>query len=361
MIKPKSQLKKLNMAFLFCFSLFGVVACDNKIDDFIDDLGDNDEESVVCENVNSSDFKQVAYWSTSDDETLEDIDFSMLTHIIYNKIGIDSSGNLSLPTGGDLEEFEEMIRTAQNNCVITMVSIGNDSDIAFNEITADNNILDDFRDNLEDLIEEYDLDGLDINWQFPEGSDEGDLFKDLMTEMNDLTDDENILLSYVVDTGQDENAADNGVQDNVLDYGDFLNVMALETTDDDLHSSLEDAQEAIEYWNTRGVDESRLILSIPVYSQGDGKASFRDIADDDLDNACVDEARNVEDSNGNVYEQINYNGIPTVIKKTEYAQSYAGGVILTSLEQDYLSFSSYSLLQAVEWQVAGLTNSICDE
>tara|TARA_R110001583_G_scaffold28634_3_gene101288 strand:- start:3898 stop:4986 length:1089 start_codon:yes stop_codon:yes gene_type:complete len=362
MIQAIHSLKRPNIAFILCLSLFGLVACDNKIDDFIDDLGDDDEESVVCEDVSLSDFKKIAYWSVSDDETLDDIDFTMLTHIIYNKIGVDSNGNLSLPTGNNLDEFEEMIETAQNNCVVTMVSIGNDSDTAFNVIAADKTTLDDFRENLEDLIDDYDLDGIDINWQFPEGDVEGDLFEDLMKEMDDLANDESILLSYVVDTGQDDDATDNGVKDDVLiNYGDFLNIIALDTTDDDdLHSSLDDAKDAIEYWNARGVDESRLVLAIPVYSQGDGKLSFADIADDDLDNTCVDEAINVQDSDGKSYDDINYNGIPTVIEKTEYAQSYAGGVILTSLEQDYLSFSNYSLLLAVDWQVAGITNNICD-
>ena len=356
----KSNAKSL---FLLCLLPFLLVACeDNKIEEFVDELGDDNEESIVCEDVNSSAFKQIAYWSVSDEETLDEIDFSMLTHIIYNKIGVGSSGGLILPTGDDLDEFEEMIETAQNNCVIAMVSIGNASDTAFNAIAADDDALDNFRENLEELIDDYDLDGIDINWQFPEGDDEGDLFEALITEMQDLADDESILLSYVVDTGQDDDATDDGVQADVLDYGDFLNVLAINTTDDDdLHSSFEDAQEAIEYWNTRGVDESRLVLAIPVYSQGDGELSFSDIAEDDLDNACVDEARNVEDSDGNSYDEINYNGILTVIEKTEYAQSYANGVILTSLEQDYLSFSSYSLLLAVDWQVAGLTNSICNE
>ena len=361
MIQAMYSLKRNYITFLLFLSLFGLSACDNKIDDWFDELGDNNNESVVCEELSPSDFKKIAYWSVSDEDTLENIDFAMLTHIIYNKIGVDYNGNLSLPTGGELDEFEEMIETAQQNCVITMVSIGNDSDTAFKTITANKDILNNFRDNLEELINEYDLDGIDINWQFPEGSEEGDLFEDLIKEMDDLSHDENILLSYVVDTGQYSDT-DNGVQDDTLVYGDFLNVMALDTTDnDDLHSSFDDAENAIKYWVNREVDKSRLILAIPVYSQGDGKLSFSDVVDDDRSNACVDEASHVKSSTEKFYDDINYNGIPTVIEKTEYAKNNANGVILTSLEQDYLSFSSYSLLLTVDWQVADLTNSICNE
>ena len=246
-----STRKILKISFIWSLSLFLLIACDNKIDDFIDDLGEDDEESVVCSDVSSDDFKQIAYWSVSDKETLDDIDFTMLTHLIYNKVGVTSAGDLVYPTGDDLDEFEEMIEAAQDNCVIAMVSIGNSSDTAFNAIAANDDLLDNFRDNLEDLIDDYNLGGIDINWQFPEGDDEGDLFEDLIKEMDDLADDEGILLSYVVDTGQDDDETDDGVKDNVLDnsYGDFLNVMALDTTDDDdLHSSLADAENAIQYW-----------------------------------------------------------------------------------------------------------------
>ncbi|TEW52921.1 glycoside hydrolase family 18 protein [Psychromonas algicola] len=350
--------KTLNILVILCLSLSGLVACDNQIDDWVDSLGDDD--SIVCDDDTTTVvFKRVAYWSVSDDETLDDIDFSMLTHIIYNKIGIDSGGELSLPTGDDLDEFEEMIELADTAGIYAMVSIGNSSDTAFNAIAVDDDALDNFRDNLEDLIDEYDLDGIDINWQFPEGDDEGDLFEDLMKEMDDLATDEGILLSYVVDTGQDDDATDDGVQDDVLGYGDFLNVMALDTSDYD--DPLEDAEEAIEYWTDRCVVKNRLVLAIPVYSEGDAELDFSEIIDDDTSNACYDYASNVEDSDGNEYDDITYNGIPTVTDKTEYAESYAGGVILTSLDQDYLDEDSYSLLTTIYWQsYLAAPNDICD-
>ena len=49
-----------------------------------------------------------------------------------------------------------------------MVSIGNSSDSAFNAIAASDTALNNFVDNIEDLIDDYDLDGIDINWQFPQ-------------------------------------------------------------------------------------------------------------------------------------------------------------------------------------------------
>lgn len=353
---------KLMKALLMCIPLFTLTACDNQIDDILSDIADGEDETVCGTDTTTVNFKQIAYWSVSDEETLDDIDFSMLTHIIYSKIGVESDGDLIMPTGDDLDEFEDMIEYAQDANVYAMVSFGNSSDSVFNTIAASDTALDNFADNVEDLIKEYDLDGVDIDWRFPEDDDEGDLFEDLVKEISGRADDQGVLFSYVVDSGQDDDATDDGVQDDTLDYPDFINVMALDTTDDDdLHSSLEDAEDAIEYWTDRCVVMNKIVLAIPLYSAGDGVLSFNEIADDDLDNVCVDEASNVEDEDGNKYDDINYNGIPTVNDKTEYAQSYAGGVVLTSLEQDYFDEGDYySILAAVDWQVAGGPNDICD-
>ena len=358
-VKTKLDLTKLLKTVALCVPLFTVTACDNKIDEFFEDLGDED---IICDDDETDvTFKQIAYWSVSNEETLDDIDFSMLTHIIYSQVGVESNGDLILPEDDDLDEFEDMIQFAQNAGVNAMVSFGNSSDSAFNSIAGDDDALDNFADNVEDLIKEYDLDGVDINWQFPEDDDEGDLFEDLISEIADVADDQGVLFSYVVDDGQDDDASDDGVQADVLEYGDFLNVLALRTTDsDDLHSSLEDAQEAIQYWTARCVVKNRLVLAIPAFSQGDGELDFSEIVDDDVDNACVDEATNVEDSNGTEYDDINYNGIPTVTAKTEYAQSFAGGVVLTSLEQDYLDSDFYSLLATIDWQVLDAPNNVCN-
>jgi len=356
---------KPKYVFLICLVSFLLTACeDNKIEEFIEDLEDADSSLVCTEDTTTVEFKQIAYWSVSDEETLEDIDFSMLTHIIYSKISVDSDGNLTLPTGDDLDEFEEMIELAHASGVLALASIGNTSDAAFNAIAADDDALSNLRDEIEDLIRDYDLDGFDINWQFPEDDDEGDLFEDLLKEMDDLASDQGVLLSYVVDSGQDDDATDDGVKDDALEYGDFLNVLALNTTDsDDLHSSLEDAEEAIEYWTNRCVVKNRLVVAIPAYSQGDGELDYSEIINDDTDNACTDEASNVDDDDGIRYDDINYNGVPTVTAKTAYAQSNAGGVILSSLEQDYLGEDDsydYSLLSTIFRQIDEDGSTACD-
>jgi len=342
---------KFIRAFLLCLPLYALAACDNQTPELLDDIWDGSEDEVCAEDVTTVNFKQIAYWSISEEETLDDINFNMLTHIIYSKIGVKSDGELIVPTGDDLDQFEEMIDLAQTAGVYAMVSFGNSNDSVFNSIAASDSVLEDFADNVEEFIKKYNLDGVDIDWRFPASDDEGDLFEVLVKEISERADNQGVLFSYIVDSGQDDDETDDGVQDDALAYPDFVNVMALNTTDDDdLHSSLEDAEEAITYWTNRCVVKNKLVLAIPLYSAGDEVLDFADIVEDDIEYACVDES-----------EGRNYNGIATVNDKTVYAQSSAGGVILTSLQQDSFEQGDYySILAAVDWQVAGGPNDICD-
>ena len=87
-----NSVKKLKSTFkwsLLSASIFLVFACDSQ--DAIEDA--LTPEDVVCEeDTTDVDFKQIAYWSENDDETLEDIDFSRLTHIIYDQIAVSTDG-----------------------------------------------------------------------------------------------------------------------------------------------------------------------------------------------------------------------------------------------------------------------------
>lgn len=346
-LKPFTRLATVSLVSLLLMS------CENKIPEFFEDLGEDDDPLVCDEDVTTVDFKQIAYWKESDNETLESIDFSMLTHIIYDNIGVSSDGELILPS--DIDDFEDMLELAENAGVFTMVSIGNSSDSAFNAIAASDTALNNFVDNIEDLIDDYDLDGIDINWQFPTTDDEGDLLEDLVKEVQESLSDDGKLLSLVVASGEFE-STDDGITQDALDYPDFINVMALgsDDDDDDLHSSLADAQQAIAYWTARCVVQNEMVLAIPLYSEGDEELDFAEIVEDDEGNgddkyACVDES-----------EGRNYNGIPTVTAKTAYAELNAGGVILTSLEQDYFENDDYSILATVDGQVLGSPNTACD-
>lgn len=347
------KIKKTFKWSLLSASIFLVFACDSQ--DAIEEALTT--QDVVCdEDTTDVDFKQIAYWSENDDETLEDIDFSRLTHIIYDQISVASDGSLIISDDLD-DELDDLIEavTDANTGTLVMFSIGSASSLS--AIASNDTAMDNFNDEIEDLFDDYAIDGIDINWQFPD-EDEEDDFEDLIESVEETVHDESKLLSFVVASGEDESITDS-VSEDAIDYADFVNVLAVESAnDDDLHYTLEEAEESIEYWTgERCVVKKKLVLAIPAQgtSSEDLTKSYADILDHNLSDACLDRT----ESRTYYY----YDGIPTVTDKTEYAQSNAGGVVLMSLQNDTYDedyVDEYSLLMTINSQISGTPNTICD-
>jgi hypothetical protein len=334
-----------------------MVAC--KSEDFILDAISTDDDVVCTEDTTDVDFKQIAYWAENEDETLEDIDFSKLTHIIYDKIGVSSDGSLII--SDDLEdELNDLVDAVDDSGEGTLIlfSIGNDSDTAFSAIASSTSALANFNDEIQDLFDDYDIDGIDINWQFPSEDDEDD-FETLIESVEETVHDDNDkLLTFVVDKGDDDSLTDS-ISDDALDAADFINILTVEnSSNDDDGDNLEEAEDSITYWtDERCIVKNKLVVAIPAQgiSTDDESKSFADIFDHKNSDACLDRTA----SRTYYY----YNGIPTATDKTEYAQSNAGGVVLTSLQNDIFDsadIDDYSLLTTIDSQVNGTPNTICD-
>lgn len=336
---------------LLCFSaLFALTACDGIFSSLFED---EDEEVVICDaDVTAVTFKKVAYWDGDDTENMDDADYNQLTHLIYGYLAVNADGSLVDFDADEEDDFEDMIASAQAEGVKVAISIGGEGDDSqLNSIAGTSSVTNTLVDNIIDFLEQYDLDGVDLNWQTPENDDEGELFEDLVEALSDALRADGYFFSISVISGVDDDQVMGDVIDNtVFDYVDFVNVRAFDTTDnDDLHSSEQDAIDAIDYWTGRCLIKNKLVLGIPLYSRGDSVESYDEIVDDNTDHACTDESKG-----------SNYNGIPTVVAKTEYAMNHAGGVMIQSLEQDAYENSDYLLLNVIDKTQAGNTVSICD-
>jgi len=342
------QIKKVSISILAVTCL---TAC-GPLFDF-----DWEKEPEVCEADSTPvSFKQVAFWSEDDSDNLALINFNQLTHINYAYLQVNADASLAPPE--DTAKLEELIGLAQAEGVKVAVSFGGPdvSDTNFNTVADDSELTALFVSNVIEYLELYDLDGVDINWQFPEVGDEALRFKSLLKALSIKLNKENKFLSINIVSGEDEKLAQ-GILDSVFEYVDFINVMAFDSTNkDDLHSSKQDAVDAINYWTERCLIKNKLVLGVPFYSRGDRDASYADITsyadiiDESLDYACVDESK-----------KRNYNGIATVIYKTDYALTHAGGIMIKSLQLDTYetNYSDYSLTDAIDKTVLGQSVTIC--
>jgi len=344
-----------NYKSLSVFLLLALSGCDNQFGDI---FWPPEEEDVVCDtDTTAVSFKKVAYWSVDDDYDKDDldlIDFSALTHIVYSNVNVNSDGLIETLSDDDENALQDLVEYAQLAGVKVGVSLGDGNDNNFNSIAESTSLTRDFVKAVVGFIDDYELDGVDMNWQTINSGAESDNLEKLLAELQEDLSEDNKFLSMAVTSGEDDSQADK-VDSDLFDYVDFVNVMAFDSTDkDDLHSSFEDAEEAITYWTGRCLIQNKLVLGVPFYSNDndqdvDQSLSYDYIVDDNTDYACVDES-----------EGRNYNGIPTIIDKTSYALLYAGGIMMKSLEQDAYENPKYLLLNVINETSNGNYVDICD-
>ncbi len=92
------------------------------------------------------------------------------------------------------------------------------------------------------------------------------------------------------------------------------------------HSSFNYALSALDYWLERGLVPEKVNLGVPFYARPT-EVTYSQIVKNDPAAAQLD-ATNY----GGV--QINYNGIPTIQRKTRLAMQRAGGIMFWTLEDD---------------------------
>ena len=340
--------------------ILGLTGCDDN--QFTDVIGDNwiKDPEVCLEDTTPITFKKVAYWAPdavdSDNNNLDIIKFSSLTHVNYTSITLNADATLVTPV--DIEPLEDLVLEAHAQSVKVAISIGDwesTDNSVFNTIADDKALTQTFINNLIEFIDEYELDGVDINWQNIASESESNSFKALLEELSEELIKEGKFLSITAPSGEDDKAANKISTDN-FQYVDFINVLAFDSSNDDsLHSSMQDAQDAITYWTERCVIKNKLVLGVPFYSRGNAVQSYDYLIRDDITYACVDES-----------ERRDYNGIPTIVDKTNYALSNAGGMMMRSLEQDIyqqnsdsIDYSEYSLVNVINETVLGNEVTVC--
>jgi GH18 family chitinase len=330
---------------------------DNQFTDVIAENWIKDTE-VCAADTTPVTFKKVAYWSPDDKENdnLELIVFSSLTHVNYSSIVLNADGSLVTPR--DVKPLEDLVLEAHARSVKVSISIGEWEDAdntVFNTIADNKTLTKIFIKNIIDFIDEYELDGVDINWQNINSKSESNSLEDLLEVLSEELVKEGKFLSMTAPSGEDDSAA-NTISKDIYQYVDFFNVLAFDSTNNDsLHSSLQDAKDAISYWTDRCLIKNKLVLGVPFYSRGNALQSYDYLIRDNINYACEDEN-----------ERRNYNGIPTIIEKTNYALFNAGGMMMKSLDQDIyqrnnddVNFSEYSLVNVINETSQGREVSVC--
>lgn len=301
------------------------------------------------------DFRVLAYYpswhygSTYDGTKISDkVQFDKITHMIYAFAIPTKKGNLR-----SLENEDVAIQLV-NNChkygVKAMISIGGWSyngkrlEDTFVSATKTAKKRKKFAKSIVNICNKYGFDGVDIDWEYPRANkNSAKQYEKFIVLLSNMLHKEDKLLSSAVLSGVTPNGNiyyDIAAQsDKVLNAVDWINVMAYDGGDNELHSSYDFAINSGNYWlNTRKVPASKINLGVPFYGKPN-PISYENILKQNSD------AWNTDKSviNG---RKVYYNGIKTIKDKTEYAKKNLGGIMIWEITQD-TSDRSKSLLSAI--------------
>ncbi|KZN68070.1 glycosyl hydrolase family 18 protein [Pseudoalteromonas luteoviolacea] len=301
--------------------------------------------SVVVDDiiVPPSGFKIVGYFPSWQGQ-VADIQFDKLTHINYSFLLPNADG--SLQPLENLAKMQQLVSAAQAAGVKVGIAVGGwngGDDSAFETFASSAQGRATFIRNLMAFVEQYQLDGVDMDWEYPDPGSSANNYALLMNELSvELKAKGKFLTAAVVALGY----TGGGVLESVFNDVDFLNLMAYDANNGD-HANYQYALDSIAYWQGRGLSKEKTVLGVPFYSRPTWQA-YRALIAQDAANAC-------RDTDGTSY----YNGIPTIRAKTQLALDTAGGIMNWELSHD--TSGPASLLTA-KWEVAqGLAPSYqCD-
>ncbi len=299
-------------------------------------------------------FYVVGYFPSYRDPALvPDQKFRMCNVINYAFGNITLSGSLSIAAPGT---FSAVITKAKaNNAKIFLSISGNPSD--FRNMAAAASGRTNFVRDIMQALRTYQLDGVDIDWEYPRTDDGTDItYTAFMKELGDSCHtNARYYLSSAITSGKYAGAVRDAIRNELWtgNYVDFFNIMAYDDFSTTIafrhHSDLALAQTAIDYWvKTRGMPAAKAVLGVPAYGRPSGITQTGTVLSYAAilaqgGNPSTDSAR-VSVTGFSNYT-IYYNGTATVKRKAMLAKTQASGVMLWEKGQD--AHDAASILKAI--------------
>lgn len=282
----------------------------------------------------NGDFKVMGYFTESpylNDPIDEAVQFDGLTHLIYGFLKPASDG--SLYPIGQPERLRELVDKSHAHGVKVVIAIGgvfygNDrlSDY-FEALAGNDEALRRFVLEVRGFVETYDLDGVEIDWEYPD-AESSEAYERLLAALReDLSPMGKTLSAAVAAAGSANTKAETvqSVTEIALAQLDWINIMAYDLAGGQ-HSPYWLSDVSIQYWKKRGVSEDRIVMGIPLYARPSWK-QYRHLVASDPANAYLDYVP------GGKLDSY-YNGLNTIRQKTRLALNKGGGIMFFDIQED---------------------------
>jgi chitinase len=276
---------------------------------------------VITEAGATNGFKVVGYMPAWQGDVTT-IQYDKVTHINYAFALPVTNGELAFPDG---PVPALLVSMAHSNGVKVLISIGgwmSDSPNpgAFRAIAMNSSLLQVFVDNVTNFVYTNNLDGADIDWEYPQSA--GYNYAGLMQKLHTALHSFGALCTAAVPA-----LTAYSITSAVFTNVDYLTIMAYDCGLGAAHSPYSIVQTSINYWKGLGLSQDKTVIGMPFYgrdssSWGDSIKYFELVAQDP--------SAPGKDQSGVWY----YNGVATIKAKAGYAVTNAGGIMVWELSQD---------------------------
>ncbi|XP_063834199.1 probable chitinase 2 isoform X2 [Ostrinia nubilalis] len=228
---------------------------------------------------------------------VDDIDPFLCTHLVYAFIGVNAEGTvLALDPeldveGGNFENFTSLKETNPNLKTLVVVGGSREGSANFSILAAEPEYRQNFINTSLAIILEYNFDGLDVNWVYPNrrdtvhGEDDIENFSTLLKELREEFDNYGLLLTVSV-SAVEEAAVQSYDVPSVAQYVDYIGVMTYdmhgpwdsvtghnaplfrsEGQSAENESTLYNVNNAVQYWLSAGCPPEKLVMGVPFYGR----------------------------------------------------------------------------------------------
>ena len=286
-------------------------------------------------------FKVVGYLSTGNFNQLDLLELDKLTYLNLAFANPDAEGNLVADGNADIKPVVQRGHDLNLKVFISLAGGGRPDTVIWKSLLLPEN-RSAFVKKILNYTEVNNLDGVDVDIEWNLLPYLGDTYNPFVTELKEALHSRGKGITSALGATELHKA----VGQEALEAYDFINVMVYDKTgvwrpnDIGPHSPYSYAQDAIRFWTQeKKIPADRITLGVPFYGF-DFTPPARYISYKKIIKENTSYAYN--DSVGRKYY---YNGIPTMVKKTQLAKNELGGIMIWEIASD--TVGDLSLLRAL--------------
>ena len=270
-------------------------------------------------------------WNAWGGYRASNVPWDKLTHVIFSFLTPGAGGSFTDFDGTEKAELPNIVSQAHAKGVKVLVSAGGiNGSAGYAALAANAGARATFASSLRTYVDNNNLDGVDIDWEFPSSATDSTNYAAMIKEIRAKMSGKLLTAALAPD-----NLKGQFIPKSALLIFDFCNIMAFDYTGAfpgslvGQHSTLIHAKNGLQYWKARGLVKDKCVIGIPQYGKN-FNAGGADMAYNTIVSSYPGLAANVDETN-----KIFFNGPGTVKDKATYvAQNVYAGCMFWELSQD---------------------------